>query len=63
MTGIVIVGAGPGIATSVARRFAAEGMPVGLVARTEASIGATRNALLILTSLGIAGLATRWPAP
>jgi short-subunit dehydrogenase len=45
MTGVVIVGAGPGIATSVARRFAAAGMPVGLVARTEASIDATRQAL------------------
>jgi len=45
MTGVVIVGAGPGIATSVARRFAAAGMPVGLIARTEASIDATRQAL------------------
>src|SRR5689334_12006000 len=45
MAGVVIVGAGPGIATSVARRFAAAGMPVGLVARTEASIDATRRAL------------------
>jgi short-subunit dehydrogenase len=45
MTGVVIVGAGPGIATAVARRFAAAAMPVGLVARTEASIDATRQAL------------------
>jgi short-subunit dehydrogenase len=45
MAGVVIVGAGPGIATSVARRFAAAGMPVGLVARTGASIDATRQAL------------------
>src|SRR5690242_10891664 len=45
MTGVVIVGAGPGSATSVARRFAAAGMPAGLVARTEASIDATRQAL------------------
>jgi short-subunit dehydrogenase len=45
MAGVVIVGAGPGIATSVGSRFAAAGMPVGLVARTEASIDATRAAL------------------
>ncbi|MEV0594061.1 SDR family NAD(P)-dependent oxidoreductase [Nonomuraea cavernae] len=34
MPGAVIIGAGPGIGRSVARRFAAEGMPVGLVSRT-----------------------------
>src|SRR2546421_54987 len=45
MAGAVIVGAGPGIGMSVARRFAAAGMPVGLVARTAASIDATRQAL------------------
>ena len=54
MAGVVIVGAGPGIATSVARRFAAAGMPVGLVARTEASIDATRQAL---AAAGVAGVA------
>ncbi|HEU5391199.1 MAG TPA: SDR family NAD(P)-dependent oxidoreductase [Streptosporangiaceae bacterium] len=54
MAGVVIVGAGPGIATSVARRFAAAGMPVGLVARTEASIDATRQALAG-TGVAVAG--------
>jgi short-subunit dehydrogenase len=54
MAGVVIVGAGPGIATSVARRFAAGGMPVGLVARTEASIDATREALAA-TNVAVAG--------
>lgn len=33
MAGAVIIGAGPGIGRSVARRFAREGLPVGLVAR------------------------------
>jgi NAD(P)-dependent dehydrogenase (short-subunit alcohol dehydrogenase family) len=33
MSGAVIVGAGPGIGQSVARRFAREGMPVALIAR------------------------------
>src|SRR3954451_22400468 len=45
MAGVVIVGAGPGIGLSVARRFAAAGMPAGLIARTAASTGATRAAL------------------
>jgi short-subunit dehydrogenase len=54
MAGVVIVGAGPGIATSVARRFAAGGMPVGLVARTEASIDATREALAAM-NVAVAG--------
>jgi NAD(P)-dependent dehydrogenase (short-subunit alcohol dehydrogenase family) len=45
MAGVVIVGAGPGIGSSVARRFAAAGMAVGLIARTAASTGTTRAAL------------------
>jgi NAD(P)-dependent dehydrogenase (short-subunit alcohol dehydrogenase family) len=45
MAGVVIVGAGPGIGLSVARRFAAAGMPAGLIARTAASTGTTRAAL------------------
>jgi NAD(P)-dependent dehydrogenase (short-subunit alcohol dehydrogenase family) len=34
MPGIVVIGAGPGIGQAVATRFAKEGMPVALVART-----------------------------
>ncbi|MEV4354309.1 SDR family NAD(P)-dependent oxidoreductase [Nonomuraea sp. NPDC049625] len=34
MPGVVIIGAGPGIGRSVARRFAREGLPVVLVSRT-----------------------------
>ncbi|MDX3109349.1 SDR family NAD(P)-dependent oxidoreductase [Nonomuraea angiospora] len=34
MPGVVIIGAGPGIGRSVARRFAGEGLPVALVSRT-----------------------------
>jgi NAD(P)-dependent dehydrogenase (short-subunit alcohol dehydrogenase family) len=45
MAGAVIVGAGPGIGTSVARRFGQAGMRVGLVARTAASIETARAAL------------------
>ena len=45
MAGAVIIGAGPGIGTSVARRFAAGGLPLGLIARTEASLDAARAAV------------------
>lgn len=45
MTGAVIVGAGPGIGAAVARRFASAGLPMGLIARSAASIDATRAAL------------------
>lgn len=38
MPGVIIIGAGPGIGAAVARRFAAEGMPIALVARTQASL-------------------------
>ncbi|MGW6499793.1 SDR family NAD(P)-dependent oxidoreductase [Nonomuraea angiospora] len=34
MPGVVIIGAGPGIGRSVARRFAREGLPIALVSRT-----------------------------
>jgi NAD(P)-dependent dehydrogenase (short-subunit alcohol dehydrogenase family) len=45
MAGVVIVGAGPGIGTSVARRFGTAGLPVGLIARSAASIGTARATL------------------
>jgi len=35
MAGAVVIGAGPGIGAAVARRFAREGLPVALVARSE----------------------------
>jgi NAD(P)-dependent dehydrogenase (short-subunit alcohol dehydrogenase family) len=45
MSGAVVIGAGPGIGRAVARRFAAEGMPIALVARTEETVRATADAL------------------
>ena len=45
MAGVVVVGTGPGIATSVARRFGAEGMSVSLIARTDASLEVARATL------------------
>ncbi|MER6343511.1 SDR family NAD(P)-dependent oxidoreductase [Streptomyces sp. NPDC001595] len=38
MPGAVVIGAGPGVGQSVARRFAREGLPVALVARSERTL-------------------------
>lgn len=35
MSGVVVIGAGPGIGRAVAARFAKEGLPVGLIARSD----------------------------
>jgi NAD(P)-dependent dehydrogenase (short-subunit alcohol dehydrogenase family) len=45
MSGAVVIGAGPGIGQSVAFRFAREGMPIALVARTRKTIEAVAEAL------------------
>lgn len=41
MPGLVIVGAGPLIGRSVSRRFAREGLPVAVIARTQATVDET----------------------
>ncbi|MHA7168986.1 SDR family NAD(P)-dependent oxidoreductase [Arthrobacter bambusae] len=38
MSGIVIIGTGPGIGASIARRFARENLPVALIARQQATL-------------------------
>ena len=45
MSGAIVVGAGPGIGLSVARRFAVEGVPVGLIARSDATLSSASAAL------------------
>ncbi len=45
MTGAVIVGVGPGIGLSVARRFARGGMPIAAIARTRGAIDAAVDTL------------------
>ena len=45
LSGAVVIGAGPGIGTSVARVFARDGLPVGLFARSQATVDAARRAL------------------
>lgn len=45
MPGAIVIGAGPGIGLAVARRFAREGLPVGVVARSQATVDAALAAL------------------
>jgi NAD(P)-dependent dehydrogenase (short-subunit alcohol dehydrogenase family) len=45
MPGVIIVGVGPGIGAAVARRFAREGLAVGLIARSRATIETVLSAL------------------
>lgn len=52
MPGAIIIGSGPGIGVSVARRFAREGLPVAVIARSEATVAAAT------TALGDAGVPT-----
>jgi len=48
MTGVLIVGVGPGIAASVARRFALGGYAVGLISRSRASTEPVASAVMAL---------------
>jgi NAD(P)-dependent dehydrogenase (short-subunit alcohol dehydrogenase family) len=48
MPGAVIIGAGPGIGQSVARRFAREGMPVALISRSQETVRRVAEAVLPL---------------
>jgi NAD(P)-dependent dehydrogenase (short-subunit alcohol dehydrogenase family) len=45
MPGALVIGAGPGIGLAVARRFAREGLPMGVVARSQATVEAALAAL------------------
>ncbi|MFF4254270.1 SDR family NAD(P)-dependent oxidoreductase [Streptomyces sp. NPDC001663] len=45
MAGAVIIGAGPGIGLAVARRFAREGLPVALLARTQETVESAAEAV------------------
>ncbi|MBE1492464.1 SDR family NAD(P)-dependent oxidoreductase [Plantactinospora soyae] len=48
MSGAVVIGVGPGIGRSVALRFAREGLPVALVARTTAGVRAVAEEVAAL---------------
>ena len=45
MPGAIIIGAGPGIGLAVARRFAREGGPIGVIARSRATVDAAMSAM------------------
>jgi NAD(P)-dependent dehydrogenase (short-subunit alcohol dehydrogenase family) len=45
MPSAIVIGAGPGIGTSVAQRLAREGLPVGVLARSPATVAAALTAL------------------
>lgn len=45
MSGAVVIGAGPGIGLAVARRFAKEGLPVTVIARSQTSVDTAVEAL------------------
>jgi len=53
MAGAVIIGAGPGIGLAVARRFAREGLPVALIARSKETV---ESAARTVRSLDVAAL-------
>jgi NAD(P)-dependent dehydrogenase (short-subunit alcohol dehydrogenase family) len=54
MTGAIVVGAGPGIGMAVARRAAREGLAVGMIARSQATVDAGLSALSEFDALGVA---------
>ncbi|MDP9869634.1 MULTISPECIES: SDR family NAD(P)-dependent oxidoreductase [Streptosporangium] len=45
MSGAVVIGAGPGIGQAVARRFAREGFPIALIARSDRTLEAAAKAV------------------
>jgi NAD(P)-dependent dehydrogenase (short-subunit alcohol dehydrogenase family) len=62
MSGAIIVGAGPGIGTAVARRVAREGLAVGIIARRETTVDAVLEALSDVDALGVTADVTDEPA-
>ena len=45
MSGVIVIGVGPGIGLAVAKRFVREGMSAGLIARSEQTVKAAAHAL------------------
>ncbi len=62
MSGAIIIGAGPGIGTSVARRAAREGLAVGLITRSEVTVDAALTALGDVDALAVTADVTDEPA-
>jgi NAD(P)-dependent dehydrogenase (short-subunit alcohol dehydrogenase family) len=51
--GAIVIGVGPGLGTSVALRVAREGLPVGMIARSEKTVDAALSALADFDALGV----------
>jgi NAD(P)-dependent dehydrogenase (short-subunit alcohol dehydrogenase family) len=62
MSGAIIVGAGPGIGTAVARRVAREGLAVGIIARRETTVDVVLESLSDADALGVTADVTDEPA-
>ena len=58
MGSAIVIGAGPGIGLSVAQRIAREGLPVGVIARAEATVISSVDALAGHDAHGVAADAT-----
>jgi NAD(P)-dependent dehydrogenase (short-subunit alcohol dehydrogenase family) len=58
MAGAIVIGVGPGVGLAVARRFVREGMPAGLIARSERSVKAAVDELAGADVLGVAADST-----
>jgi NAD(P)-dependent dehydrogenase (short-subunit alcohol dehydrogenase family) len=61
MSGAIIVGAGPGIGTAVARRVAGEGLAVGIIARRETTVDSVLEELSDADALGVTADVTDEP--
>ncbi len=62
MPAAIVVGAGPGIGAAVARRLAGEGLAVGAIARSEASLAAALEGVTDERGLGLPADVTDEPA-
>jgi NAD(P)-dependent dehydrogenase (short-subunit alcohol dehydrogenase family) len=61
MSGAIIVGAGPGIGSAVARRVAREGLAVGIIARRETTVDSILEGLSDADALGVTADVTDEP--
>ena len=52
MPGVIVIGAGPGIGTAVARRFARAGLAAGVIARSPSTVAGALGALNSAPALG-----------
>jgi NADP-dependent 3-hydroxy acid dehydrogenase YdfG len=62
VSGAIIVGAGPGVGASVARRVAREGLAVGIIARSESTVDAVLASITDADALGVTADVTDEPA-